>query len=234
MTLLTICQNAAYDVGFKAPSSIVSNTSTDALQLLRFANKELEILRKSHAWNQIVKEDTITLVTSDQDYALASDFDYILPSTMWNRDDSRMVISSISSEEWQFEKGWGVSVALSLRARIRAGELEFVNTISADLNGETIAYEYASLYAVLASGDSAPTKQSFTVDTDTCALDEELITLGVTWRFKKAKGLPDWEADFLEYKNQRDKSIARDKGARKVNMQSENIHSRYPDRNFTL
>lgn len=236
MSLLTICQNASYDVGFVAPASIISNTDADALQLLRFANREVDILRQAHQWNKIIKEGTVTLSTSDQDYALASDFDYMIPNSIWNRNTSRPVITSITSEEWQFEKGWGVGTSISLRARIRAGELEFTETISSSLNGEVIKYDYASKWIILASGDSAATKRYFTVDTDTCSLDEELITLGVVWRYKKSKGLPDWQIDQQEYLIQRNKAIARDKGPKRINMQSTplDIYSNYPEKNYTL
>lgn len=236
MTLLTICQNAADDVGFNRPSTIIDNTASDAKQLLRFANATNKHISRFHKWNRLVKEDTITLVTSDQDYALASDFYYMIPDTCWNRNTSRPVVVSIDSEEWQFEKGWGVSISLNLRARIRANQLEFVNTISSDLNGEVIAYEYISNQHVLASGASTPSKVAFTVDTDTSAFDEEIVTMGVVYRYKKSKGLPGWEIDRMDYMDELKKLAGRDKANRTVNMQdpSADDYSRLPDRNYGI
>lgn len=216
MSLLSICQDAVQEIGITAPTTIVNNQDTNAKQLLRMANKESEILSQFGEWQILKKEHTFTLVTSDQDYALPADYRWIVPSSTWNRDNKRIVISPVTSAEWQFLKGWTTISGLNLRARIRNDQLEFEQTITAADNGKTIAYEYLSKYPVDIAAGGTP-KQFFTIDTDVSLLDEELITQGVKWRFKKEKGL-DWEEDFAEYKELRKKQLARDGGARVVNM----------------
>lgn len=212
MSLLTICQNAAKEVGFSAPSTIVGNTDQTAMQLFRLANKEGEILSRDD-WQILKKEETFTLVTSTQTYDLPSDFRYIIPSTTWNRDNRRMVINPLTSEEWQFLKGWTQIQGLNLRARIRNNKLEFEQTITSADNGKTIAYEYISDYWAQTSGGTAQAK--FQADSDTALLDEELITQGVVWRFEKAKGL-DFQANYIDYMNLKKKILARDGGSRKL------------------
>ena len=184
MTLLTICSDAAEETGFPAPTTIIGNSDATAKQLLRLAKKESESLSQAHNWQRLTKEHTFTLVTSDQDYALPSDYRWIVPSTTWNRDNKRIVINPVTSQEWQFLKGWTTISGLNLRARIRNNEMEFEQTITSSDNGKTIAFEYLSKYPVDIAAGGTP-KQFFTIDSDVSLLDEELITQGVKWRFKK-------------------------------------------------
>lgn len=207
MTLLSIVKDAADEVGWDRPSTVIGNS--DANQFLRLLNREGEALSK-WPWEILVKEDTFTLVTADQDYALASDFRYIIPSTQWNRDNKRAIIW-INSQEWQFFKGWTTVNGLNLRARIRGGEMEFEQTITSSDDGKTIAYEYISKNWTESTGGTA--QQKFAADTDTSVLDEELLTLGLVWRFKKAKGM-EWQDDFADYRNEVNKAKARDGGSR--------------------
>ena len=217
MTLLSIVQDACDDIGFPDPSTVVGNSK--AGQYLRLANREIEALSK-HPWEVLVKEHTFDLVAADQDYALPADYRFLVPSTQWNRDSQRRIVW-ITSEEWQFFKGWTTVNGLSLRARIRGGEFEFEQTIASGDAGITIAYEYVSKYPVETSGGTA--KQKFTVDDDVSLIDEELVTLGLIWRIKKAKGL-DWQPDFSEYKYQVDLAKARSGGSRKL-MLGKSLHA---------
>ena len=215
MTLLSIVQDACDDIGFPAPASVIGNSA--AAQYLRLINREGESLSK-RPWEALVKEHTFTLVTADQDYDLPADFRYIIPSTQWNRDNKRHLIW-INSQEYQFFKGWTTVNGLNLRARIRNNLFEFEQDITASDNGKVIAFEYVSKYWAKDSGSVA--KHMFTDDTDTSSLDEELLTLGLIWRIKKAKGL-DWQPDFGEYADQVNVDFARDGGMRNMRM-TENV-----------
>jgi hypothetical protein len=214
MSLLSICQDAAKEIGFPAPASVIGASDANTQQLLRLANKEGNILSRK-PWEALVSEHTFLLATGDQDYALPADFRRIIPTTTWNRDNKRIVINPVTSQEWQFLKGWTTINGLNLRARIRNGEMEFEQTIDAAENGKTIAFEYISTYWAESSGGTDQT--SFLVDTDVSKIDEEIMTQGVVWRFKKAKGL-DWQSDYAEYKQVLDSHFAGDGGARRIRM----------------
>jgi hypothetical protein len=212
MSLLTIIQNASNEIGFPEPSSVVGNLDQQAIQMLSLLNREGENLSRWH-WQALKKEHTFSLVTADQDYSLPSDFRYIIPSTTWNRDNKRHVLNPLTSEEWQFYKGWSEVSSLNLRARIRNSLLEFEQDITSSENGKTIAYEYISKNWTESNAGAA--QQKFAADDDVSLLDEELLTQGLIWRFKKAKGL-EWQDDFMFYSNQVKQAKARDAGSRKV------------------
>jgi hypothetical protein len=214
MSLLTICQNAADDIGFPAPATIINNSDQNAKQLLRLANREGHALSKATDWQALKREATITLLTADQDYALPADFGWIIPTTTWNRSTNRYVLNPLTSTEWQLSKGLESTGGLNLRARIIGNQVVFDQTITSAENNQTVIYEYISSYWAQSSGLVAAA--AWAADTDTARLSEELITLGIIWRFKKSKGLDDWEVDQKEYRNQKDKIIARDGGMRKL------------------
>ena len=211
MTLLSIVQDAADEAGFDRPDTVIGNT--DARQYLRLLNREGEVLSKWQ-WQQLVKEHTFTLVTSDQDYSLPADYRYMIPSTQWNRDDKRGIIW-ITSEEFQFFKGWTTVNGLNLRARLRNNEFEFEQVIVAGDNGKTIAFEYMSKYWTETVAGVA--KQKFAADDDVALLNEEVLTMGLVWRFRKAKGL-DFQTELLEYHAEVKKVKAQNKASRKLNM----------------
>ncbi len=211
MTLLTICQNVVDEVGFNKINIIAGNNSKDARQLLQFANREGDSLSRAKRWNALTSEHLFVLVDGIQSYDLPSDFRFIVPSTTWDRDNNRMVATPLNSKEWQYFKGWASIGGMNRRARIRNNKIEFEQAITAADAGNTIAFEYISKY--WAQTDGGVAKAKFTLDNDIPRLDEELITLGIKWRFKKEKGL-DWEEDFAEYKLLKMEAMARDGGAR--------------------
>ena len=62
---------------------------------------------------------------------------------------------------------------------------------------QSVFFEYISKNWVIASGSSA-NADKFSGDSQTSVLEEDLITLGVVWRFLKIKGLP-YEQQYVEY-----------------------------------
>lgn len=213
MTLLTIVQDAVEEIGFGTkPATVIGNTDQVATQMFRLLNREGEYLSK-YQWQALKKEHTFTLVTSDQDYALPTDFRYIIPASSWNRDNQRIIIGPLTSSEWQWFKGWTTVNGLNLRARIRNNTFEFEQEILSSDNGKTIAFEYMSKYWTESVASVA--QQKFAADDDTSILDEELLTMGLIWRFRKAKGL-EFTADLAEYTKLVREAKARDGGAQVI------------------
>ena len=64
--------------------------------------------------------------------------------------------------------------------------------------GESVKFEYLSKNWVDTSGGSTANADKFSGDSQTTVLEEELIVLGVVWRFLKLKGLP-YDVQFMEY-----------------------------------
>jgi len=193
MTLLSIVQDAASEIGVPAPTTVIGSLDETAVQLLRLANRQGKHLAQRYNWEAITKEATFTTVATESQglvTAAASDFGRFVNNTMYDRTATKRVIGPLSEAEWQRDQALN-AVPVDPTFRIRGGAILF-NPVSAA--GNTIAFEYISTQWVTS-------KTSFTADTDTAVISEDLITLGVIWRYLQAKGL-SYAEEFREYEAQ--------------------------------
>lgn len=216
-TLQQLCDAALHEAGFSTSASYANATEDTGKQVFRLALREgNDLLNSKHVWNELQKEGSVTLVASQQSYDFPADYSYMLPSTTWDRSNKRIAIGPMSSQEWQFLKGWTTVNGLNRRYRVRDGGIEFEQDITASDAGKAVYFEYVSKYWALDS-DGTTAKEVFTSDNDQHVFDDELFILGVLWRFLKAKGF-DWQASYAEYTDLRSKLEGRDRGQRVVRL----------------
>jgi hypothetical protein len=162
--------------------------------------------RPEQGWQALVKEATFTTVATEIQGALATiapNCKYIINDTIWNRTQQRPICGSLDAKDWAVRKGWLVSGGFYQEYRLKGGNISFIPIPTA---GETCAFEYQSS-AWTTNGSTFST--AFTADTDTSLLDEELLRLGLIWRWRAAKGF-DYSEDFREYEVAVSEAIARD------------------------
>lgn len=204
MSLLSLVQSACYMMAVPPPSTIVGNPDDTALQLLYFANEEGRALAARHNWQAITQEKTFTTVaTAAQTDSIASDFDRMIPETMFNRNTMRRVLGPLSADEWQQNQAT-VAASVNPCFRIRGSTILLSPTPTA---GETVAYEYVSKN--WCENSSGTDQQAWAADTDVGLLDESLMTLGIVWRFKFSRGM-DASGDRQMYEHRIMDAIVRD------------------------
>lgn len=205
MSLLTICEAAADRIGLERPTQIIGSGVAQARALLAAAQQEGKALARRHDWQRLIKEQTFTATaTEEQSGVIPTDFERMIPGSFWNRSQDRRVAGPLSPQRWQLLKS-GLIVMPWDSYRIRGNSFLMNPTPTA---GDSMAFEYVSTYWCTTSGGTAPTQAAWVNDSDEGILDEELLTLGVVWRFKKARGL-EYAEDLQEYELQ----VARAKGA---------------------
>lgn len=184
MTLATLCQAAARQLNLPAPQAFVSSVDDTAALLLRLATEEGVSLMRRCAWQALVAEKTFTTVAADEQVdAIPSDYDRMIPETMFNRGTRRRVAGPLSAEEWQQTKATLVTY-VNPTFRMRGDTILMSPNPPA---GEVIAYEYVSKnFCKSAAG---VTQADWVADNDVSRLDEGLMTLGLIWRFRQVKGL---------------------------------------------
>lgn len=215
MSVLTICQNAMDRIGLPRPASLIGATDSAARQLLALANQEGIELSRRFPWQAIVKEHTFSTVSSTVAYDLPTDFGRIVEGSLWNRTQDRRIVGPIGAQAWQRTQAETTSGTWQA-VYIRGGSMRFTPTPSA---AETIAYEYVSRYWCRGSDHAitAPTQAEWLVDTDETMLDAEAMTLGVQWRFLKARGL-DYGEIFRSYEETVAMLCANDGGQRIIDL----------------
>jgi hypothetical protein len=204
VTLLSIVRNASDRLGLTRPSAVAASTDQSVLTLLGLAQEEGKTLAGRHTWQVLQTEHTFPTVNGTESYALPSGFDQIIKDTVFNRTRRRRMVGDLSPSQWQ-ETQASLVTMVNPAFRIR-GNLFLISPTPN--SAETVAYEYISKnWCQGAAGQSA-----WVADTDTGILDEELMTLGIVWRFKATKGL-DYAEAMSNYEIEVAKAIFKD-GAR--------------------
>lgn len=184
-TLLSICQDVAYEIGFNKPTAIIGGTSEDARKLTRLANKTGTYLMKTYPWQVLVNSQTFTAVSgSEQSSALPSDFDRFLPETFWDQTNNILHAGPITPSRYRYLQAVGNSQ--STRLFYRAGGSIYM--IPDMTGGESMAFEYVSKNWCQDSG--ATGQSAWAADDDTPVIDAELITLCMVMFYLRSRGLP--------------------------------------------
>jgi hypothetical protein len=206
MSLLTIVQNASPEMSIPAPASLVGNELSNAPTLLRLAREELSSLGGRYDWSKLTTaiawsaNASIAQTTAN---CIPADFDRMLPQTLFNRTTRKQLSGPISPEEWQALQG-GITNTIDPVFRFRTGTILIWPAPTA---GHTFVYEYVSSYKALSSG-GVP-RENWQADDDTCLFREDIVTLGLVWRYKKAKGRA-YTDDQAEYERRVVDAIMRD------------------------
>lgn len=234
MTVATIVTDATERISVAlGGTTVFSNSGETAKQMRALANQEgMELMRRG-SWEQLTTEKTFNaLAQESQTGAIPADFDHMLNETFYNRTRKRQVVGPLSPTEWQAQKSI-LATVLYDSYRIRGSAILMIPVPT--LN-DIYAYEYISKNWC-ASSVGVP-KARFSADTDVALLDEELITLGVIWRFLRAKGF-DYAEAFRTYELQVSQALARSGSKRTINFAQRTDYGRprYPgvqDGNWNL
>ena len=234
MSLLTICQDAANEIGVPSPSTVVGSTDTTNIQLLAAANREGKNLVAGYDWQTLIKEEAHTTLAAESQgdmSTIATDFLRFSNDTMWNRTTDRKNYGPLNNAQWQRLKA-SVSSGITNYFRIRGNALLFHPAPPA---GESVFFEYIGKNWAITSGSTA-NATSFAADANTTVLDEDLITLGVIWRFLKQKGLP-YDNQFQEYRLKLSEKQSKDGAKQIIRMAGPNrlyLPVNEPEGNFSL
>lgn len=213
MTLLTICRDAATRLGIVQPSSVVNSTDNQVQRLYGFAQQEGKSLMRRYAWQVLTKQETFTATaTETQSAVLPSDFDRFVDDTFYNTTRKRPVYGPLSPQDWSFSNAVVATVLIeSFRQRGSTTDILLKPTATA---GDEYSFEYISKNWCTTSGGTE--QSAWASDTDLPILDEELIILGIVWRFKAGQGF-DYSEEFRTYELMVAQAMARDGGKRTLN-----------------
>ena len=211
MTLLTIIQDVTNLIGLDEPSVVITSTDKNVKTLLSMANVEGRMLKNKGQWASLSKEHSFSTADGTSSYALPSDFDSIMNGTGWNRSTNLPLRASISPREWQAsQSGLVDNTVYNAGYRIKgSSSTQFFIDPTPD-SIQTLAFEYQSTEWCASSGGTG--QELWADDTDVGVLDEELMTLGVEWRFRRAKGL-SYLGMQAEYNELVEKRLASEGGA---------------------
>jgi len=208
-------QGACDTIGLNRPSVVIASTDPNVRTLLALAQTEGRELLERFSWPQTQAEATHTTLNAElqgEMSTIAPGFAYILNQTFWNRTLTQPVTGPLSPTEWQLLKARTATGPYS-SYRIQGGKLF---AYPAPAAGDTWVFEYQTVNFCQDSGGTA--QSAWSADDDTGILDENLMELGIVWRFKKKNGL-DYSEDYRVYEQKLANDTARVGGKRVLNMQ---------------
>ena len=214
MTLLTIVQNSCDIIGLTRPTVVISSQDQNVRTLLALAQVEGRELLDRYSWPATQIEKTHTSLAAELQgvmTTLAPGFSYITSGTFWDRTLTQPVTGPLSPIEWQALKA-RTATGPYYSYRLFGGNLYAYPAPSA---GNTWVFEYQSTYFCQSSAGA--NQSAWAADTDVGVLDENLMELGIVWRFKKKNGL-DYSEDFRSYEQKLANETSRAGGRRVLDM----------------
>jgi hypothetical protein len=223
-TLLSIIQDACYTVGMPAPTVIVSSNNETPKRMLRLINEEGRSLAREHDWSALKQIESFATDTANREQTAQppSDFDRFSPTTaLWDVANRKPLVGVVSTNAWlrllvddvsSVERYW-----IMLNGKI--------NITPVTGTSDTIYYAYQTKNWVRPASGSD--KAEFSLDTDTSLLPDELLKLGLIWRWKHSIGT-DYSEDLATYGRQKEMSIAADSGTGEISMTTD-FHGDIPD-----
>lgn len=220
-SILTIINDAQSRLSQSQSASVVGSSDKNTLQFLALLNEEGRALRRRYPWQATIKEGSFTTLAAESQGALdgtivssANNIDYVMNDVMWDRTTLLPIIGPKSAQSWQADKALSIG-GIYGQYRIRGGNLIIYPTPAA---GDSVYFEYVTKnWLSNAAGDTF--YRTINADTNLVLLDDEALTLGVKWRWLKAKGL-EYAEDFTMYELVVADLMARDGTKKTVNTNS--------------
>jgi len=213
MTCLSIIQTASARLGLIKPTFAFNSQDLQVMQLLELLNEEGQELANRTNWTALNAQTSfVTLATEDQGAiaTIAPNLSFIINDTIWNRSLRRPVFGPRTPQEWQQQEAFAINGPWS-NFRIQQGRLRM---FPVPVAGQNCFFEYASKNWAT---NGTTTSNVWTADTDTSLLDEQIMTLGLIWRFRSSKGLP-YAEDQDKYERRVMNAINRDGSKDAINL----------------
>ena len=148
-----------------------------------------------------------TVTFSKTIYPLPPDYETITDNTHWDKTKHWQMLGPVDAQQWQWLKSGYISTGPRVRWRILGNEFQIWPPYNTQ---EYLGFEYRSRGFVRDSAGNV--KNSFTADTDTTVLDDDVIALATKLKYFQIKSFDTTalNQDYIRYLNV---AKANDKGS---------------------
>lgn len=196
MNILAIVQSASLFLDLERPQVVFSSTDRVWQEMASTINMAAQQILDDYDWSDLIRTATITGDGVQSAFPLPTDYSRMVK-------DASLIGQQVRfhpSQQVQNFNHWLELEAYPIpqwqqRWMIFGGN---VNVFPAVSNTNTLRYGYITTQIV---NGSDPT--TFTADTDTFVLDDEMLRLGIIWNWKQAKGF-DFAADLAKYEERKE------------------------------
>lgn len=142
-------------------------------------------------------------------YAMPSGYDRFVDNTQWDKTQHWQMLGPETQQQVQWLKSGFISTGPRVRYYLLGDKFQIWPPLSTN---EYLGFDYVSNFWVTATGGTAPTKNGFTEDTDTCIFNDRLMVLALKKKWMEIKGF-DTTAVYRDYRAQLDIAKANDAGS---------------------
>lgn len=154
--------------------------------------------------------------TGQEKYPLPTDIDHQMTQTYWDRSFRWQLLGPLNPQERQVLLS-GISPAGPRRRFWIVNNNLVLNPVPSDSTGVEVFEYYSNAWCQNGLTTAATTRSRFAADADYFILDDNVMELGLKWRFRKAKGL-SFDAEQDDYDKAAEVAIAADGGGRNLPM----------------
>lgn len=216
MTLLSIINDVQDRTGLPRSNAVIGSSDQNTRQLLSIANWHGRSMVRDFPWRRLIsQEEFTTTATENQTNFFPQFYSSLIDNSMWNRTRLVPMIGPLTSQEWQTIKVTTISSLYPVWRHAESTGFRDIQIMPTPAAGETIAYDCMNSDWITLAGGGTATR--FANDSDEPRLDEELLILGIMWRWLERKQL-DWQPAKAEYDVVLRKMTANDSARRTISM----------------
>lgn len=210
-----VLTNLGTTTGIVAGTWVCSGDSIPVAARVVSVDSATQITLDSEATDTTVGQD---MSFSQDTYPFPDDFDRFINRTSWDRTNRWEVLGPDSPQIDEWHRS-GIVVTGPRRHFRQVGQLPNAYRLwppigATETPWETVFEYVQNTWAISATGTG---KSKMTADDDTSLIDPQAIILGVIWRFLRSKQF-QYADQFKEWQDYRNSRIAKDGGARTLNM----------------
>lgn len=216
MSFLTVIQDAMVQCGFDSPSLAYASTDPTVGIFKTLSQVEGDALSRRFDWRKLKKLGALLGDGSSTVFNLPSDFDRLVPGNpLWIDEEPVLPLLMVNDDEMMRYKT-AQTEPVNPVWRLFGDAIEFYPALE---SGDNVKLEYRSKYWIT-DESGATARARWAADTDVALIPERLISLGLVWRFKQAKGF-DYAEDYRTYQMEVEKAGGVDNGRQVITLRSD-------------
>lgn len=190
-----ILNRVAAEVGIQPVSDPYASQDPFFIQLRYLLNIAGEELMQAYPWETLVRTHSITTQVGDSgEYAMPSDFGYILNQTSWDNTNNVPMGGPLSAQDWTYLKGRDLA-SNTLYASFRISQGKFNVFPDAPTIARDLSFEYISANWVgTAIADPTNAKADVTLPSDVPLYDKTLISRALKVKYLESGGFDTGKA----------------------------------------
>jgi hypothetical protein len=183
-TILEVVQAVAGELALPIPSIVMQNATKTISQLKSLVIGACDDLADMHDWQALVKTGTFTTISGQPGYALPADCLRLIPSTEWDRTNTKAMAGSQTSEQWS--NLTNQTPGAYTRYRVVGGKLILFPTPGS--TPTSVTFDYITRNYVMDVG-LGTLKSNFTQDSDVTVFADRCLINFVKLKWTQENGL---------------------------------------------